>query len=144
MEAVAAELAAMREKIEKLERARQLSPKLATRITTAPGVAPPPSGVAAAAMQANIAAPMDEDDEWWENEEEEEEEEVSWEKTYNSSRVSPKTLGDRPWPPFWRVPLPSPSSNPTPSLLPPSLASQKLQLPASIGPTSRSTHHSES
>ena len=30
MEAVAAELAAMREKIEKLERARQLSPKLAT------------------------------------------------------------------------------------------------------------------
>ena len=36
---------------------------------------------------------MEEDDEWWENEEDEEEEEVSWEKTNNSSRVSPKTLG---------------------------------------------------
>ena len=35
---------------------------------------------------------MDEDneEEWWDEEYDEEDEEVSWEKTYNSSRVSPK------------------------------------------------------
>ena len=76
MEAVAAELAAMREKIEKLERARQLSPKLATS--------------SAAAMEEDE---NDYDENGWWKEDEEDEEEVSWETTYRANRQAPKTPG---------------------------------------------------
>ena len=131
----------MREKIEKLERARQLSPKLAASKSghREPG----------RHQESGTAVAMDEDDNdygengWW-KEDEEDEEEVSWETTYQANRQAPKTPGRSTLATFWKVPLPSPSSNMNPSHRPYSPASPKQQHRGSIGPKSRYTQQSVS